>query len=58
MNIPTPPEIFSDFFSRTAVSGSLKNITRSGRTNMMIRTAAAGSVCPLMNITMVAARLK
>ena len=39
-------------------SGSLKNITRSGRTNMMIRTAAAGSVCPLMNITMVAARLK
>ena len=56
--MPKPPEIFSDFFSRIAVSGSLKNITMSGRTNITMRIAAAGSVCPLMNKTMVAARLR
>ena len=45
MNIPRHRRS-SQILSRTAVSGSLKNITRSGRTNMMIRIAAAGSVCP------------
>ena len=58
INIPSPPDSFSCFFSRAAVSGSFKKIRMRGIRNITAKTAAAGSVLPLMKRTMTAARLK